>query len=532
MIGPFDDFGQQTIRRHARKHQPARFERGAVGGVDFVAVAVAFADRGLAIDRRDMAVAIQPRFIGAQPHRAAQIAAFGAGFQAFGGHPFGDNAHNRLIHRAEFGRASRCDPGGVARAFDAGHLHAEANSEKRHAPLAGKPHRGDLAFSATLAEPAGHQNAVHRFEPRGDFVIALFEQFGIEPADVDFDAVGQASMHQCFVQRFVGIGQPDIFADHADRHFAFGMVEAIDHIFPARQFGFGRGQAEMAQHFVVETLGMVLQRDRIDAAGIERGDHRRFAHVAELRDLGAFAFGQRAFATAQQDIGLNAEPGQFAHRMLGRLGLQFARSRNIRHQRHVDKAALFAFQFVVQLAQRLDKRQAFDIADRTADFAQHEIEIVGFGLGKGLDRVCHMRNHLHGRAEIITAPFAGDDVAIDPARGDVVCLPRRNPGEAFIVAQVEVGFGPVVGHIDFAMLVGAHRARIDVEIGVELADADTKSARLQQCRKACRHKTFAERGDHAAGDENVPRHGRRALPSELATAQAVARDYSRQSTGA
>ena len=66
-------------------------------------------------------------------------------------------------------------------------------------------------------------------------------------------------------------------------------------------------------------------------------------------------------------------------------------------------------------------------------------------------------------------------------------------GEALVMAEVEVGLGAVVGDVDLAVLVGRHRARIDVEIGVELADADLVAARLQQRREGCRQKTLAER---------------------------------------
>jgi hypothetical protein len=75
------------------------------------------------------------------------------------------------------------------------------------------------------------------------------------------------------------------------------------------------------------------------------------------------------------------------------------------------------------------------------------------------------------------------------------------------MAEVEVGLGAVIRHIDFAMLIGRHRAGIDIQIGIELANAHTISTRLQQCCKGGGHKAFAKRGDHAAGDENIPRHG-------------------------
>jgi hypothetical protein len=79
------------------------------------------------------------------------------------------------------------------------------------------------------------------------------------------------------------------------------------------------------------------------------------------------------------------------------------------------------------------------------------------------------------------------------------------------MAEVEIGLGAVVGHIDLAVLIGRHRARIDVEIGIEFPDSHAESSRLQQRRQACRHQTLAKRGDHAAGYENIPRHGRKGL---------------------
>ena len=75
------------------------------------------------------------------------------------------------------------------------------------------------------------------------------------------------------------------------------------------------------------------------------------------------------------------------------------------------------------------------------------------------------------------------------------------------MAEIEIGLGAVIGHEDLAVLIGAHRAGIDIEIGVELAQAHLEAARLQQRAERRRAQTLAERGDHAAGDEDEPRHG-------------------------
>src|SRR5690606_20621545 len=63
----------------------------------------------------------------------------------------------------------------------------------------------------------------------------------------------------------------------------------------------------------------------------------------------------------------------------------------------------------------------------------------------------------------------------------------------------------------FTVLIGTHGPRSDVQIRVELANAHREAARLQQRGEARRHETLAERGNHARGDAEIPRHGRWAL---------------------
>ena len=141
--------------------------------------------------------------------------------------------------------------------------------------------------------------------------------------------------------------------------------------------------------------------------------------------------------------------------------------------------------FVAELADRLKERQALDVADGAADFAQHEVEVLVAVADKILDRVCDVRNHLDGRAKVIAAALLGNDVLINLAGADTVALGCGPSGEALVVTEVEIGLSAVVGDEDFAMLIGRHRSRIDVEIGIELAQTDLVAARLQQRAKRC-----------------------------------------------
>ena len=89
-----------------------------------------------------------------------------------------------------------------------------------------------------------------------------------------------------------------------------------------------------------------------------------------------------------------------------------------------------------------------------------------------------MRDDLNSSPEVIAAPFFGDDGGINTPCCDVVALASRHTGKALVMAQIQVGFSAIIGDKYLTVLGGAHRARIDVEVGVELAQSNLISARL------------------------------------------------------
>ena len=95
--------------------------------------------------------------------------------------------------------------------------------------------------------------------------------------------------------------------------------------------------------------------------------------------------------------------------------------------------------------------------------------IPGIGQDEALDLVGDVRNDLHRGAEIVAAPLLLQDGLVDLTGGDVVGSRRRHAGEALIVTEIEIRLGAVVGDEHFAVLIRAHRARVDVEVGVELS---------------------------------------------------------------
>src|SRR5690606_22096651 len=114
-------------------------------------------------------------------------------------HPFGHDADDWLLGRTEFGRGSILDSSRVTGGLDAGHLHAEADTEIRHVLGAGEASRFYLACRTALTTATWHQNAVHMLEIWRR--IVTFEDFRVDPLQVDLHLVGDATMDQGFRER-------------------------------------------------------------------------------------------------------------------------------------------------------------------------------------------------------------------------------------------------------------------------------------------------------------------------------------------
>ena len=228
-------------------------------------------------------------------------------------------------------------------------------------------------------------------------------------------------MRQRLDQRFVGVLHAGVLADDGDGHLAFGIADAlVDQRQRARSGGGAGEMPKAASTSSSRPLGVIGLRHRVDVVDVARLDHRAFAHVAEQRRACAAPPSGSAVGAAEQDVRLDADRAQLLDRVLGRLGLQLAGARDVRQQRQVDVDRVVARQLVAELADRLEERQALDVADRAADLDQHEIEVVIAVADEVLDGVGDVRDHLDGRAEIVAAPLLGEDLLVDAPGGDVV----------------------------------------------------------------------------------------------------------------
>src|SRR5690348_13342660 len=168
----------------------------------------------------------------------------------------------------------------MPRCLDDCHLHAEADAEIGHVALPGETRRLDLAFRATLAKAARHEDGVHTFELLHRLALG-FEDLGIDPVELDPDIVGDPAMGHRLGEGFVAVWEMRVLADDGDIDLALGPADAVDDRIPAREVGLARLKPEMGADLTVEAFRMVGPGNGVDRVDIDRRDDARLAKIAE-----------------------------------------------------------------------------------------------------------------------------------------------------------------------------------------------------------------------------------------------------------
>ena len=158
---------------------------------------------------------------------------------------------------------------------------------------------------------------------------------------------------------------------------------------------------------------------------------------------------------------------------------------------------------MLKLTERFEEGQTFDVAGGAADFSDEYVNSFAALEDAFLDLVGDVRDDLHGLAEVVAAAFLLDDGLVDLAGAQAVEAREFARCETFVVAKVEVRLGTIVKHVDFTVLVGAHGARIDVEVRIEFLDTHLESAAFEERTEGGGGEAFAQGGDDAAGDKNI-----------------------------
>ena len=148
---------------------------------------------------------------------------------------------------------------------------------------------------------------------------------------------------------------------------------------------------------------------------------------------------------------------------------------------------------VPHLPNGLQEGQALDVADRPADLRYDYIGPRFGGQSKHpvFDGVGDMGHGLNGATKEVAAALFGYKVEIDFSGGEIGGPGKFDVDESFVVPQVQVSLAAVLGHEDFAVLIGGHGAGIDVEVGVQLDYGDGYSSALQDASDGCDADPFA-----------------------------------------
>src|SRR5216684_8922240 len=117
-----------------------------VGGVDFVAVAVALRNLGgAAIDLRHPAAALEYRRVSSKAHGAAEVAGLRALLKLIAAQPLRHEADQRFGRGTELRGVRLLDADQIARGLDHRHLHPKADAEIGHVALPGELRRANFA---------------------------------------------------------------------------------------------------------------------------------------------------------------------------------------------------------------------------------------------------------------------------------------------------------------------------------------------------------------------------------------------------
>ena len=168
--------------------------------------------------------------------------------------------------------------------------------------------------------------------------------------------------------------------------------------------------------------------------------------------------------------------------------------------------AVLAAVIEAELAHRLEEREPLDVARRAADLGDDDVDVLAVLRGEAdarLDLVGDVGHDLHGAPEVASLALAVDDRLVDLARRHVRALAQVAVDEALVVPEIEIGLGAVVRHVDLAVLERAHRARIDVEVGIEFLENDVEPALLEEESDGGAGDAFAERRNDPSRHENV-----------------------------
>ena len=146
---------------------------------------------------------------------------------------------------------------------------------------------------------------------------------GMYAFHVHLAVVGSAGVNERLLDGLVGILQFHVFTHHGDGYFVLRILEALQESLQHFEIRFGCavGDFHLVHDQGVQTFVFHVERDLIDAPGIDGLDDVPGAYVAELGNLLA-EFGCKGFLRpADYDVGMHTCGLEFLYGVLRGFGL-------------------------------------------------------------------------------------------------------------------------------------------------------------------------------------------------------------------
>ena len=136
---------------------------------------------------------------------------------------------------------------------------------------------------------------------------------------------------------------------------------------------------------------------------------------------------------------------------------------------------------MANLTRRLKKWQTFNVSNCPTDFGDHDINVwPSHSADARLDFISDVWNDLHSVAQVLSPPFLCNHRRIHLPGCHVRRAVQISIKKTFVVSDIKIGFGPVIGHKYFTMLKRIHGSRVNVQVRIKLLHCYAQTPRCKQ----------------------------------------------------
>src|SRR6056297_2973903 len=91
---------------------------------------------------------------------------------------------------------------------------------------------------------------------------------------------------------------------------------------------------------------------------------------------------------------------------------------------------------------------------------------------------------------------------VDSAGSEIIGLAKMLVEKPLIMSEIEVGFCPIVGHVNLSVLKRIHGPGIDIDIGIEFQNGHIQPPSLEQGAQGGGRQSLTKGGEDTPCDKN------------------------------